>query len=62
MATLAETILASKNPAPVSEPVESEADVAAHAAADEILEAVEKKDRKALRRALKNLRTIDIED
>jgi 2C-methyl-D-erythritol 2,4-cyclodiphosphate synthase len=59
MATLAEAILAERAPAKPSEPVESEGDAAAHAAAEEILSAVEKKDKKALRRALKNLRIID---
>lgn len=63
MSTLAKAILGAAAPAtPESAPAESEQDVAAHTAAEELLSAVEKKDAKALRRALKNLRTIDVED
>jgi len=60
MSSLAKAILG--NPAAPAAPAESESDVAAHTAAEELLAAVESKDAKAVRRALRNLRTIDTEE
>lgn len=63
MATLAQTILSAKaDSAGAPAPVASDSDVAADVAAEEVLSAFEKKDKAALRRALKNLRIIDSED
>lgn len=60
MATLAEQILSDKGLASTpAAPAESETDVAANTAAEELLAAVESKDAKAIRRALRNLRTIE---
>jgi len=61
MSSLAKAILAGA-PESAPAPAESESDVAAHTAAEELLAAVESKDAKAVRRALRNLRTIDTEE